>query len=268
MMKKTTQTLVLTFGTLLLLVSVTVCAQAQPAQDRIRGDAPNFAGMWNAITSKGKTVLISLHYDRTDSSVVTGDFIPPDGLTASYRPSDSSINEFVKVSLSTAGPVPQTAGSIRGTLTDNVLRFNWVQDRGHGAGRLTLSSDGESFEGTFSATNNPDDTSGGTLNGTRVYSFAGAWQGKLGESFVELILQQSGDQVTGEINLNSVHFLIVDGIVQRNSLRFTVMRTKTMGKPEQVGTGELVMERRGKSFTGTVLGAATSGTLVGRPSRR
>ena len=264
-MKKKTQTLLLAFSTLLLLVSVTGSAQGQPSY------RPNFTGTWNAVTDKGKKIVITLRHDRSDFSVVTGNYLPDHGLTGSYKPSDTSINGFVKVSASMAGPVLQTAASIKGTATDNVLRFTWAQDNAQGAGRFTLSSDGESFKGTYSRTNNPDDTSGGTWNGTRQHSFAGAWQGKLGESFLELILQQSGDRVTGQFNVNSNHdWFFKDGIVVGNTLRFTIVRRNRMALPNQylpdeyVGTGELVMNIGGKSFKGTILGTAASGTHIGR----
>jgi hypothetical protein len=259
-MKKTTQTLLLVFSTLLLLVTVTVSACAQ---------APDFTGTWNTVTDKGKTIVITL--EQNSRNYVTGYYLPIDGLTGSYQSSDSSINGFVKVSASTAGPVLQNAGSIKGRVTGNALRFTWIQDRGQGAGRLTLSSDGESFEGTFSATNNPDDTSGGTLNGTRRPSFAGAWQGKLGEGALELILQQAGSQVTGQVKVNSANLGVVrEGRVVDNTLRFTVVRP---GRPlpngarspdEVLGTGELVLDRGGRSFNGKILNADASGTLVGR----
>jgi hypothetical protein len=165
-------------------------------------------------------------------------------------------------------------GGLKGTVTKNVLRFTWSSDKDRRAGRFTLSSDGESFEGTYSPTNNPDDTSGGTWNGTRAPNFAGAWRGKLGESFLELTLQQNGDRVTGQFNVNSSGIWIFkDGIVDGNTLRFTVVLSelglrqsgKMPGSPDQaVGGGELVMDRGSKSFKGTVLGAATSGTLITR----
>ena len=265
MMKKTTQTLLLAFSTLLLLVSVTGSAQGQPSY------RPNFTGTWNAVTDKGKKIVITLRHDRSDFSVVTGNYLPDHGLTGSYKPLDRSNNPFVKVSWR-AEPVLQTAASISGRVTDNVLRFTWAQDNAQGAGRFTLSSDGESFEGTYSRTNNPDDTSGGTWNGTRAPNFAGAWRGKLGESFLELTLQQNGDRVTGQFNVNSNHdWFFKDGIVVGNTLRFTVVRRNIMALPnarnlpdEVLGSGELVMNAGGKSFKGTVLGTAASGTHIGR----
>jgi len=264
MMKKTTQNLLLAFSTLLLLVSVTGSAQGQ-----IRA---NFSGTWNTVTDKGKKFQISLRHERSDPSVVKGGY-GVDCLTSSNaclgsnKPLDGSINGFVNVSWR-AEPVLQSPSSITGTVTDNMLRFTWSETSRHGAGRFTLSSDGESFEGTYSMTDNPDDTSGGTWSGTRQHSFAGAWQGKFGESFLMLILQQDGARVGGQLQVNSADFGIVsEGIVNGNTLRFNILRVNprnVLGKPEYVGSGELVMNAGGKSFTGTILGAASSGTHVGR----
>lgn len=252
MLKKSTQTLVLAFSTLLLLVSLTASAQAQ-----------DFTGAWNTIADNGTTLVIAL---RQTGDTVRGSYAV-NGLRASNRLVDDSINGFEIVSASMAEPVPQNLSSIKGTVDGNVLSFTWQQDRGHGAGRFTLSSDGQSFQGTFSRTSNPDDTSGGTWNGTRMHSFAGAWQGKFGEGAMELILQQANDRVTGRLRVNSAELgIIKDGKLVGNTLRFTLFRPNKMaGSPdEQVGTGELVMDSGGKSFSGTILGAAASGNLVGR----
>jgi hypothetical protein len=271
-MKKKTQILLLVFSTLLLLVSVTVSAQGQPAQDRRRGNSFNFTGTWNTVTGKGKKIVITLRHDRSNSNIVTG-YYTMNGLTGSYKPSDSSINGFVKVSWR-AEPVLQNLSPITGSVTDNVLRFTWSQDdHRHGAGRFTLSADGQSFEGTFSLTENPDDTSGGTWNGTRAPNFAGAWRVKLGEQSFELILQQEGNRVTGEwrVNAGPPFRVFREGFVDGNTVRFKVMGpsqaslSKGLNLFDQYeGVGELVMDRGGKSFTGTILGAATSGTLLGR----
>jgi len=266
MKKKTTQTLLLIFSSLLLLVSVTVNAHAK-GQPQERA---NFSGVWNTITDKGAKFLVTLRHERSDYKTVIGSYHPVGGATGSYQPSDGSIHGFVKVSASTAPPVMQSVSSIKGTVEGNVLRFTWSQDNGRGSGRFTLSSDGESFQGTFSATKNPDDTSGGTWNGTRMYSFAGAWRGKFGEGGFELVLQQAGSQVTGRINLNSVIFDIKGGIADaNNTLRFTIVRPgkvlpNAILPDEVLGTGELVMDKGGKSFKGKILNVDVSGTRVGR----
>jgi hypothetical protein len=268
MKQKTTQTLLLIFSSLLLLVSVTVSARAKSQPQ----DRANFTGVWNTVTSKGEKYLITLRHERSDYKNVIGSYHSLSGVTGSYQPWDGSIYGFVKVSASTSHPALQSAGSIKGTVEGSVLRFTWSQDNGRGSGRFTLSSEGEAFQGTFSATKNPDDTSGGTWNGTRVYSFAGAWRGKFGDGGFELVLQQAGSQVTGQINLNSVIFDIKGGIADfNNKLRFTIVRPAmvlpngAMLSPMQsVGTGELVMDRGGKSFKGKILNVDSGGTKVGR----
>jgi hypothetical protein len=245
-MKKTTQTLLLVFSTLLLLVSVTVSVQGQPAPSK----AANFTGVWNIITDKGEKYVITLRHDRSFFDVVTGSYHLLGNVTD--KPLD---------------------GGLKGTVKDsepNVLRFTWSQDESRRAGRFTLSSDGQSLEGTYSATRNPDDTSGGTWSGTRAPNFAGAWRAQWGGAFLMLILQQTGAQVAGQLNVNSADFgRIMDGIVEGNTLRFNIVRvnaTVLRGEPryQVLGTGELMMDKGGKSFKGTVLGTATSGTLVGR----
>jgi hypothetical protein len=201
-------------------------------------------------------------------------------------------------------------GTMLGTVTDKMLRFTWVQTNGpHGAGRFTLSSDGRSFQGTFSMTDNPDDTSAGTWNGTTTrldrsreggpdptgkmseaelakksaeYEerqknapaiFAGIWQTKSGEKiqYPQLLFQQSNNQVVGQLFAGREDFGVIRaGIVDRKTLRFQVWRPllpsfNGLYQPDQyVGVGEIVMNADGKSFSGTILGTATSGTLIAR----
>jgi hypothetical protein len=100
-------------------------------------------------------------------------------------------------------------------------------------------------------------------------TFAGAWRAKVGESYMELILQQRLDQVTGQVNANSAKLgVITDGRVVKNTLRFTIVRERLVSgaivRDQLLGSAELVMEKGEQSFTGTILGAATSGTLLGR----
>jgi hypothetical protein len=103
-------------------------------------------------------------------------------------------------------------------------------------------------------------------------SFAGAWRAKLGEQFFELIFQQDGNWVTGEWRVNSGPPFRVfrEGIVDGNTVRFKVMGSSKDSLSRGLylfdqyeGLGELVMDREGKSFKGTILGAATSGTFLG-----
>lgn len=85
-----------------------------------------------------------------------------------------------------------------------------------------------------------------------------------------MILQQTGDQVTGQLNASSAEFgVITEGIVVGNTLSFKIMRSDKapngLNLPYRyAGSGELVMDAGGKSFKSTVLGAAASGTFVGR----
>ena len=84
-----------------------------------------------------------------------------------------------------------------------------------------------------------------------------------------MIFQQTGNRVTGQLNANSADFgIITESVVDGNTLRFKVVRFVPLPngqlRDQYVGTGELVMDKGGKSFKGTVLGAPTSGTFVGR----
>ncbi|HEX6189735.1 MAG TPA: hypothetical protein VFZ40_16790 [Pyrinomonadaceae bacterium] len=214
-------------------------------------------------------MIVRLGLERTEPGVVTGSY-GVNGLTGSNKPLDGSLNAFVKVSWR-AEPAPQNMSWIKGTVTGNVLRFTWREDGGQGAGRFTLSSDGQSFEGTYSRTNNPDDTSGGTWHGTRAPNFQGVWQTKVGEQiqFPQLLLQQANNRVVGQLYAGvPQHGVIREGTVDGNTLRFQVWRATNLLRPDlydlHMGNGELVMNADGKSFKGTILGAATSGTLIGR----
>jgi hypothetical protein len=249
-------------GIVLLLVGGISSSYAQ-------GTPVDFRGTWNTVTGKGKKIVITLETVRRTS--VSGTYAR-NGLSASYKSIDDSVTAFVKVSAISGEPAPQSVSSIRGTVTDNVLRFKWFEDGGHGAGRFTMSSDLQSFQGTFSLTDNPDDTSGGTWNGTRAPIFHGVWQTTAGGKvqFPELLFQQSGSQVVGQLFGNRPDLGVIrEGIIDGNTLRFKVMRPQPPMFNGQylpdvpMGVGELVMNPDGKSFKGTILGAATSGTRLG-----
>jgi hypothetical protein len=104
--------------------------------------------------------------------------------------------------------------------------------------------------------------------------FTGVWRASSGGQiqFPELLLQQVGDRITGRLFVSRPDVgVIKDGIVDHNILRFQVWRARPnfaargVNAPEiYVGTGELVMNADGRSFTGTILGAATTGTLIAR----
>lgn len=105
-------------------------------------------------------------------------------------------------------------------------------------------------------------------------AFDGIWQAKSGETFVypQLHLQQpTSDKVVGHLWAGRPEMgIIKDGIVVRNTLRFTVWRPNPAAifrgyHPDiQIGVGELVMDADGKSFKGTVMGAAVTGTRIAR----
>src|SRR3954469_23269291 len=94
MKRKSTQTLLLVFSSLLLLFSVTVSAQGQPAQDQ--SYTPDFSGDWETVTSTGKTFALTLKATNR-RTVVTGNYYGK-ALAGSYKPLGGSASEFVKVS--------------------------------------------------------------------------------------------------------------------------------------------------------------------------
>ena len=97
--------------------------------------APTFTGLWNA-TAQGSPYTMTL--DQNGNGV-TGSYIGGDG----------------------------SSGQINGTVSSNELRFSWQQADGlGGAGKYTLSADGDSFTGSFTLGNNPDVVEG-SWNGTR-----------------------------------------------------------------------------------------------------
>lgn len=233
-----------------------------------QGSPVEFSGTWNTVTSKGKKIVLTLKsVDRRLN--VTGTYAV-NGLTATYMPMDGLGQTFVLASF-TPEPVVQNISSITGTVRENILRFKWNEDAGRGAGRFVMATDGRSFQGTFSRTDDPDDTTGGTWNGTRAPVFNGVWQVKSGEQFLypQLLLQQSGNDVSGHLVAGRPDLgLIKQGVIDGNTLRFTIWRPAPpfpRGLPDQyMGKGELVMEADGKSLKGNILGAVASGTRIGR----
>ncbi|KUM23944.1 hypothetical protein AU467_32180 [Mesorhizobium loti] len=60
-----------------------------------------------------------------------------------------------------------SAGTISGKMNGNILRFGWVQKDGtRGSGKFVLADDGQSFDGSYNFSNNPD-TVEGSWNGRR-----------------------------------------------------------------------------------------------------
>ena len=325
------------------------------AEFTMNEDGKGFTGSSNAIKPKEFTVSWDTYVAPVASFAGTWE-------TISNNKNSISLT-MVQTGNTVTGVYPGNNGKIEGTVTGKVLRFKWQSDGGGGSGRFVIDDSGQAFSGTYNRGNDPDEVDF-TWNGKRPVSFAGvwkltfastsltmyvqqsgnevtgqieavkaevpivairegvvvgntlrfkagrdndsdpttiefvmdeggksfrgrigdgfvagsflkatlpslfggAWQAKWGESSMQLILNQGASRVTGQINVNSAQYgMIVDGIVDGNTLRFKVIRlAKTSKQPEELGTGELVMDKDGKSFSGTVLGADTSGTLVGR----
>lgn len=97
--------------------------------------APSFAGAWQTtVDGIGHEVVLS-----QNGGTVSG----------SYKGDEGS------------------AGQIKGKVKGNVLRFSWVQNDGQtGSGRFALSADGQSFEGSYTFSSNPDQVDG-IWTGTR-----------------------------------------------------------------------------------------------------
>ncbi len=220
-----------------------------------------FSGTWNTVTSRGRKIVLTLQ-STSRRTVVSGTYAR-NGLSASVRPQSDTANALITVSYS-SGTRLQAASTINGTVKDNVLRFKWAEDGGRGAGKFTMSSDGQSFEGSFSMTDNPDDASGGSWNGTRAPNFAGAWRAG---QFPDIVLQQTGSSVSGVLSANNPMLgQIRDGVISGDKLRFTIWRSVLPGRPADqfVGVGELVMDKGSKSFSGTIMGASVRGERLGR----
>jgi hypothetical protein len=70
--------------------------------------------------------------------------------------------------ISVLGTYSPGEGTLEGTMEGKVLSFKWKQkDGSKGAGKFTFAPDLRSFNGTWGATDNPDDASKGAWNGVR-----------------------------------------------------------------------------------------------------
>jgi len=259
-------------------------------------DGKGFTGTSNALKPQEFTVT----WNTLRPSVIS--------FAGTWETITNSQHHFVLTMVQTGtkvtGVYPRGNGTIEGTVSGRVLRFTWKSDGGSGSGRLVMDETEKAFSGTYNKGDNPDDVEN-TWNGklptaagdkapaaagdkapvasddkapgagdkalekVTPPNFSGAWQANFGGSVLTMILRQTGDQVTGQLNANSIEFgVITEGIVVGNTLSFKIMRPgkapNRLNRPyEYVGTGELVMDEGGKSFTGKVLGTATSGTFLG-----
>ena len=154
-----------------------------------------------------------------------------------------------------------------GEVSGSTLRFRmtgpFTREDEPLTGEFVMAPDGRSFTGKVGKST--------PVIATVLPNFAGVWHAKWGPGILELILQQTGPQVTGQLRANSADVgMVMDGNIVGNTLRFKVMRPRTLMDPPNVpfmfsGTGELVMDESGKLFTGHVLNSTTSGvTLIAR----
>ena len=103
-------------------------------------------------------------------------------------------------------------------------------------------------------------------------AFDGVWRVMAGAQYLfpELLLQPVGsDKIVGRLFASRPDMgVIKEGIVVRNTLRFTAWRPRPFNgrvQPDDyMGIGELVMDADGKSFKGTILGTAITGTRIAR----
>lgn len=231
---------------------------------------PEFSGKWNTVTSKGKKIVVVLK--STDRrAVVNGTYAINALSMAGYSDPDDSVEAFafINASMSSNTTPVQSMSSIRGTVTGNVLRFKWIEDGGHGSGKFTMSADGRSFQGTFSNTDNPDDGSGGTWNGTRAPVFSGVWQMSGGPYPSTYMLIQEDGLAGHLVAGNPTMGIIKGGSVDGNTLRFTIFRPVPAGleryqQEQYMGVAELTMAADGKSFSGKIFGVAATGTRIRR----
>jgi hypothetical protein len=220
----------------------------------------SFTGVWKVVSG---TMAIKLKLQQSGNQV-TG-VVQTDGVGAVL-----SIREGIVVANRLRLKLEQA--------DDKVFRGELVMDAGGKSFKGDI--DGVATSGTLNTGDNLDDVEATgkqpANSGDKApekdtplpISFTGAWHAKFGEGVLELILQQDGDQVTGQLKANSADLGIIrEGTVVGNTLRFKLFRPNPLTgiHDTYVGTGELVMDDGGKLFTGHVLGTATSGgTFIGR----
>ena len=91
---------------------------------------PTFTGSWDA---NAQDVAYTMTLKQTANSV-----------SGSYEGADGSV------------------GKITGKVKGSVLRFAWTQTDGiSGSGKFALAEDGQSFAGSYTLGNNPDQADGG-----------------------------------------------------------------------------------------------------------
>lgn len=92
--------------------------------------------------------------------------------------------------------------------------------------------------------------------------------------FPDLLLQQTGNQVTGLLSANRPYLgVIKDGVIDGDTVRFRIWSSNPNRPPglppdQLLGEAVLTMAKGSKAFKGTIIGGAVSGTLIARAGQR
>lgn len=150
-------------------------------------------------------------------------------------------------------------GKLEGTVTGSTLRFKWIQDGGlTGTGDFSMNKGEQSFSG--SSTQDKPGAVANPWNGTRPPAFfAGVWSVVSNGKTSTLTLQQTANQITGSLKPNPGNGVdtIADATIEGNFLRF-----KLKSANGQLSSGIILMNKDGKSFTGSLGSNKLIGTLV------
>ncbi|MFT3744329.1 MAG: hypothetical protein QM785_08535 [Pyrinomonadaceae bacterium] len=198
----------------------------------------SFAGMWLARTNLAdqETALI-FKFEQAASKVKGSAFF----------------ENFEKQKLSFDGEV---SGD---TMKFRVSAQNMIADQVP-TGEFVLAQDGRSFTGSVGM--------GKAFVATALANCAGVWRTP---AYPQLLLQQSGNRVVGELVAGNPSLGVIKaGVIDGSRLSFEIWRPVPQintGPPLAdlfVGKAELVIDQDGKSFSGSILGSRTIGTLVAR----
>jgi len=150
-------------------------------------------------------------------------------------------------------------GKIEGTVTGSTLRFKWTQDGGlTGTGDFSMNKGEQSFSG-----NSIQDKPGAVAtpwNGTRPAAFfAGIWSVVSNSKTSTLTLQQIANRITGSLKPSSGNGVdtLEEATIEGNFLRF-----KLKSANGELSSGFFLMNKDGKSFTGSIATNKLTGTLV------
>jgi hypothetical protein len=170
---------------------------------------PEFGGAWNLVSGGATKYALTL---QQTGNKVSGSFAPGNGRI------------------------------FDGKVSNKTLRFKWTQDGGYvGDGRLKLSDDGQSLDGSFKPTQGPDTTEVSVVASRAPASFHGIWSWKTADTNEdifsrEVYLKQVGDRVNPNDDFT--------GVVIGNAFFYN------WGATGLNHNGVLVMNADGKSFHG------------------